>query len=89
MTVMKQFRLASLTKEKVVKKDAQGKKDVAHRHGVTKLKRVTLIKQVFPERRYVKEFSFENAAEYTFGQTKSRLISLLQATRLMQLQYQR
>ncbi len=36
MTVTAQFRLVSATREKVVEKDANGKKSVAHRHGVNK-----------------------------------------------------
>ena len=37
-------------KEKIVTKDNSGKKSIAHRNGVTKLKKVILTKQAYPER---------------------------------------
>ena len=37
-------------KEKIVTKDGSGKKAVAHRNGVTKLRKATLTKQAYPER---------------------------------------
>ena len=40
-------------KDRIVNKDAKGKKEIIHRHGVNK--------------RYVREFKFENAEEYTLG----------------------
>ena len=43
-------------KEKAVNKDKAGKKEVIHRHGVNKALK-----------RYIREFRFENAEEYTLG----------------------
>ena len=55
-------------KEKVVEKDANGKKSVAHRHGVNKAQMGHFKKAGVSGKRFVKEFRFENAAEYTVGQ---------------------
>ena len=55
-------------KEKVVNKDANGKKQVAHRHGVNKAQMGHFAKAGVSGKRYLKEFKFENAEEYTLGQ---------------------
>ena len=54
-------------KEKVVEKDANGKKSVAHRHGVNKAEQGHFKKAGVSSKRYVREFKFENAEEYTLG----------------------
>ena len=55
-------------KEKTINKDASGKKEIAHRHGLTKAEKGHFDKAGVAGKRYVKEFLFENAAEYTLGQ---------------------
>ena len=73
-------------KEKIVTKDNSGKKSIAHRNGVTKAEKGHFDKAGVSGKRYVKEFRFENAEEYTLAQDrKLKLISLQQATRLTQL----
>ena len=54
-------------KEKVVNKDANGKKQVAHRHGVNKAQMGHFAKAGVSGKRFVKEFKFENAADYNLG----------------------
>ncbi|MBR5338277.1 MAG: 50S ribosomal protein L3 [Lachnospiraceae bacterium] len=54
-------------KERVVNKDATGRKEVAHRHGVTKAEMGHFKKAGVAGKRYVKEFLFENSAEYKLG----------------------
>ena len=54
--------------EKVVEKDKSGKKDVAHRHGVNKAVMGHLKKAGVGPKRYLREFKFENAEEYTLAQ---------------------
>ena len=54
-------------KERVVNKDATGRKEVAHRHGVTKAEMGHLKKAGVSGKRYVKEFLFENVADYKLG----------------------
>ena len=51
-------------KEKVVKKDAQGKKNVAHRHATHKAEKGHFDKAGVSAKKFVKEFRFENAADY-------------------------
>ena len=53
---------------KVVEKDKSGKKDVAHRHGVNKAVMGHLKKAGVGPKRYLREFKFENAEEYTLAQ---------------------
>ncbi len=55
-------------KEKVVVKDKSGKKEVAHRHGVNKAEMGHFNKAGVGPKRYVREFKFENADEYTLAQ---------------------
>ena len=55
-------------KEKIVTKDKSGKKEIAHRNGVTKAEKGHFDKAGVAVKRFVKEFRFDNAAEYTVGQ---------------------
>ena len=54
-------------KEKTVNKDAAGKKEVIHRHGVNKALQGHFKKAGVSSKRFVREFKFENADEYTLG----------------------
>ena len=53
------------TKENI--KDKSGKKEVIHRHGVNKAEAGHFKKAGTTSKRYVREFKFENAEEYTLG----------------------
>ena len=55
-------------KEKIVTKDKLGRKEIAHRNGVTKSEQGHFAKAGVSGKRYVREFKFENAADYTLGQ---------------------
>ena len=55
-------------KERIVNKDKNGKKEIVHRHGVTKAEKGHFDKAGVAVKRFVKEFRFDNAAEYTVGQ---------------------
>ena len=55
-------------KEKIVTKDKSGKKEIAHRNGVTRAEKGHFDKAGVSGKRYVKEFKFENAEEYTLAQ---------------------
>ena len=55
-------------KDKIVNKDKTGKKEVIHRHGATKAEKGHFEKAGVSSKRYVREFRFENAEEYTLGQ---------------------
>ncbi len=48
-------------------KDKTGKKEVIHRHGVNKAMKGHFDKAGVSCKRYVREFKFENAGEYTLG----------------------
>lgn len=54
-------------KEKIVKIDANGKKSVAHRHGVNKPEKGHLDKVGVTGKRYLREFKFENCADYNLA----------------------
>lgn len=54
-------------KEKVVEKDANGKKSVAHRHGVNKAQMGHFKKAGVSGKRFVREFKLENADEYNLA----------------------
>ena len=54
--------------EKVVNKDKSGKKEIAHRHGINKAVKGHLDKAGVGPKRYLREFRFENAEEYTLAQ---------------------
>ena len=55
-------------KDKIVNKDASGKKEIVHRNGVTKAEQGHFAKAGVSSKRFVKEFKFENAEEYTLAQ---------------------
>ena len=52
-------------KDKVVNKDASGKKQIVHRHGVNKAEQGHFKKAGVSSKRYVREFRLENAEEYS------------------------
>ena len=54
-------------KEKVVNKDANGKKEIRHRHGVNKPEKGHFDKAGVSGKRFVREFKFENAADYNLA----------------------
>ena len=54
-------------KDRIVNKDAQGNKEVIHAHGTTKAMQGHFKKAGVSSKRYVREFKFENAEEYTLG----------------------
>ncbi len=54
-------------KEKIVNKDKAGKKEIIHRHGVNKAQKGHFEKAGVSCKRFVREFKFENAEEYTLG----------------------
>ena len=51
-------------KDKIINKDKGGKKEIVHRHGVTKAEQGHFAKAGVTGKRYVREFKFENASEY-------------------------
>ena len=51
-------------KDKIVNVDKNGKKEIVHRHGVTKAEKGHFDKAGVTGKRFVKEFKFENADEY-------------------------
>ena len=55
-------------KDKIVTKDGNGKKEIVHRHGVTKAEKGHFAKAGVSSKRFVREFKFENADEYTLAQ---------------------
>ena len=54
-------------KDKVVNKDANGKKEIRNRHGVTKAEKGRFEKAGVSSKRFVREFKFENAADYNLA----------------------
>ena len=54
-------------KEKIVNVDAAGTKSVAHRHGVNKPEMGHFAKAGVSGKRYVREFKFENTADYNLA----------------------
>ena len=54
-------------KDKIVTKDKGGKKAVAHRHGVNKAEKGHFEKAGVSSKKYVREFKFDNAADYALG----------------------
>ena len=55
-------------KDKIVNKDKSGKKEVIHRHGVNKAEKGHFDKAGVTSKRFVREFKFENAEEYSLAQ---------------------
>ena len=54
-------------KEKVVTKDANGKKEIRNRHGVNKAEKGHFDKAGVSGKRFVREFRFDNAEEYNLA----------------------
>lgn len=54
-------------KERIVNKDASGKKEYIHRHGVNQAAAGHFKKAGVSVKKYIREFKFENAEEYTLG----------------------
>lgn len=54
-------------KEKAVNKDASGKKEIRRRHGVNKAEKGHFEKAGVSGKRFVREFKFENAADYNLA----------------------
>ena len=54
-------------KEKVVNKDANGNKEIRHRHGVNKPEKGHFDKAGVSGKRFVREFKFDNAADYNLA----------------------
>ena len=55
-------------KDKIINKDASGKKEIVHAHGTTKAMQGHFKKSGVTSKRYVREFKFENASEYALAQ---------------------
>lgn len=55
-------------KDKIINKDKGGRKEVIHAHGVNKALKGHFEKAGVSSKRYIKEFRFENAGEYTLAQ---------------------
>ena len=55
-------------KDKIINKDKSGKKEIVHRHGLTKAEQGHFAKAGVSGKRYVKEFRFENAQEFAPAQ---------------------
>ncbi len=55
-------------KEKIVNKDKTGKKEVIHRHAATRAEQGHFKKAGVTTKKFVREFKFENAAEYQLAQ---------------------
>lgn len=51
-------------KEKIVSKDAAGRKEIRNRHGVNKAEKGHFAKAGVTSKRFVREFKFDNAADY-------------------------
>ena len=54
-------------KDRIINKDAGGKKEVIHRHGANKAEQGHFRKAGVSSRRYIREFRFENAGDYSLG----------------------
>ena len=54
-------------KERIINKDASGAKEYIHRHGVNKAAAGHFKKAGVSTKKYIREFKFENAEEYTMG----------------------
>ena len=72
-------------KDKIINKDKGGRKEIAHRHGVTKAEQGHFAKAGVSGKRFVREFKFEMQASLSWLR-KSKLTSSKLAIRLMQLQ---
>ena len=54
-------------KDRIINKDASGKKEIIHMHGTNKDMQGHFKKAGATSKRYLREFKFENAEEYTLG----------------------
>ena len=54
-------------KDKIVNRDANGKKEIRYRHGATKAEKGHFAKASVSSKRFVREFKFENAADYNLA----------------------
>ena len=54
-------------KERIINKDKGGNKEVIHRHGVNKAQKGHFDKAGVSCKRFIREFKFENAEDYTLG----------------------
>ncbi len=54
-------------KEKIINRDANGKKEIRYRHGATKAEAGHFAKAGVSAKRFVREFKFENAADYNLA----------------------
>jgi len=54
-------------KDKIINKDANGKKEIRRRHGVTKAEKGHFDKAGVSGKRYVREFKFANAGDYNLA----------------------
>lgn len=55
-------------KARIINTDKSGRKEVVHRHGVTKAEKGHFDKAGVSGKRFVREFRFENASEYALAQ---------------------
>ncbi|MCI9139820.1 50S ribosomal protein L3 [bacterium 1XD42-8] len=55
-------------KERIINKDKGGRREIIHRHGVTKPLKGHFDKAGVSGKRFIREFLFENAADYTLAQ---------------------
>jgi large subunit ribosomal protein L3 len=55
-------------KERIVNKDKAGSKEIVHRHGANKAEQGHFKKAGVSAKRYLREFRFENAEEYSLAQ---------------------
>ena len=55
-------------KDKIINKDAAGKKEIVHANGTTKAMQGHFKKAGTTSKRFVREFKFENASEYALAQ---------------------
>lgn len=54
-------------KDRIINKDASGRKEIIHRHGVGRAEQGHFKKAGVSSKRFVREFKFENAQEYALG----------------------
>ena len=55
-------------KDRIINKDKSGRKEIVHRHGVTKAEQGHFAKAGVSGKRFVKEFKLDNADEYALAQ---------------------
>lgn len=54
-------------KDRIINKDAKGKREIIHAHGANKAEQGHFKKAGVSSKRYLREFKFENTDEYTLG----------------------